>query len=201
LLWETYKDRLGTTEFSEIHFDMNALLQPVGNVDDLIAPFSSEEIDNVIRDLKMANPLAPDGFNTDFMKKCWPVIKQDFCNVCSSFYEHNICLQSINNSYITLIPKVDNLATVSDFRPISLLNSSVKLLTKRLANWVQQVIFRVIHQNQYGFLKSRSIQDCLAWSFEYLHLCHRSKKQLVILKLDFEKAFNKVEHEVILKVL
>jgi retron-type reverse transcriptase len=96
---------------------------------------------------------------------------------------------------------VDNPATISDFRPISLFNSFVKLLTKLLANRLQKVILRAIHQNQYGFLKSRSIQDCLAWSFEYLHLCHRSKKQLVILKLDFEKAFDKVEHEVILKVL
>jgi hypothetical protein len=55
---------------------------------------------------------------------------------------------------------------------------------------------QVIHQNQYGFMKNRSIQDCLAWSFEYLHLYHKSKKQLVLRKLDFDKAFDKVEHEV-----
>jgi hypothetical protein len=71
-------------------------------------------------------------------------------------------LQSINASYIVLIPKVEISATVNDFRPISLLNSSIKLLTKILANKLQSVILRMVHQNQYGFIKNRSIQDCLA---------------------------------------
>jgi hypothetical protein len=90
---------------------------------------------------------------------------------------------------------------VSDFRALSLLNSSINLITKILANRLPKVILQVIHQNQYEFLKNRSIQDCLAWSFGYLHISHKSKKQLVLFKLDFEKAFDKVEHEVIVHVM
>jgi retron-type reverse transcriptase len=66
---------------------------------------------------------------------------------------------------------------------------------------LQSVILRLVHQNQYGFIKNRSIQDCLAWSFEYLHLFHKSKKATIIVKLDFEKAFDKIQHEVILQVV
>jgi hypothetical protein len=66
---------------------------------------------------------------------------------------------------------------------------------------LQLVITKLVHQNQYGFIKDRSIQDCLAWVFEYISLCHKSRKEMVILKLDFEKTFNKMEHAALLEIL
>jgi retron-type reverse transcriptase len=66
---------------------------------------------------------------------------------------------------------------------------------------LQSIITTVVHANQYGFIKGKNIHDCLAWAFQFLHICHKSKREIVILKLDFEKAFDMIEHEVIISML
>ena len=90
---------------------------------------------------------------------------------------------------------------MNDFRPISLVSLTLKFFTKLLANRAQNIITFVTHQNQYGFIKGRNIQDCLGYAFEYLHLCHQSKRPIIILKLDFEKAFDKIEYKAIIAML
>lgn len=45
------------------------------------------------------------------------------------------------------------------------------------------------------------MHDCLAWAFEYISICKRTKKEMVIVKLDFEKAFDRVEYQAILQIL
>jgi len=154
LIWDSFKDRLGVSSFQGMNFDLPALIQPDLDLSFLVNPFSKEEIDVVVKHLPSDKAPGPDGFNTDFLKKCWPIICNEFYQFCSAFYNCNVCLQSLNGSHITLIPKHDNAIRVSDFRPISLLNTSIKVLTKILANRLQFAMPRLIHKNQYGFIKA-----------------------------------------------
>jgi hypothetical protein len=145
-----------------MYYDLQNLLTSADNLDCQHETFSKEEINAIVQSLPIDKSPGLDGFNEDFLKRCWPMIAADFYELCQGFYDGKICMQSINRSYIVLVHKKDNPSRVGDFRPISLRNSSVKLLTKILANKLQKVILQIIHKNQYGFIKERNIQDCLA---------------------------------------
>jgi retron-type reverse transcriptase len=99
------------------------------------------------------------------------------------------------------VPTVAFPEKINDYRPISLTNTSVKFISKVIVDRLQGKIIDCVHKNQYGFIKGRTIHDCLGWSFKYIHQCKASRKPIVILKLDLEKAFDSIEHETLYMVL
>lgn len=154
-IWISFKESLGISYFLGIKFNLPALVQSDHDLSLLVAPFGKEEVDQVIRFLPSDKALGPDGFNTNFVKNCWSIISQDFYNLCNAFHMGEVCLQSLNGSHIVLVPKHDHAIKVSNFRPISLLNTSMKIITKILANRLQLVMPKLIHKNQHGFIKSK----------------------------------------------
>ena len=99
LLWSSFKQRLGVSEFSSMAFNLSSLLTE-HNLEVLDAYFSQEEIDMVIKNLPNSHAPGPDGFNGLFIKKCWNITKEDFTKLFSDFNSHNIDLRSINSSVI-----------------------------------------------------------------------------------------------------
>jgi hypothetical protein len=159
---------MGCSEGISMQFDLSTLLTWIDGLDDLTVPFEKSEMDAVIKAMPCDRAPGPDGFNGLFLKRCWPIVQKDFYRLANDFWEGSQNLENINGSYITLVPKKAVPLEVNDFRPISLTNVCLKFLTKLAANRLQDKILQCIHKNQYGFLRSSTIQDCLAWSFEYI---------------------------------
>jgi hypothetical protein len=83
--WNSFKDRLGQTEATLMQFDLSTLIQPV-QLGELDQEFSHNEIDKLIDELPLDKAPGPDGFSGMFLKKCWPIIKEDFYALFDDFY-------------------------------------------------------------------------------------------------------------------
>jgi hypothetical protein len=173
IIWSAFKSRMGVTSSPVMHFNLADLIHSTVDLSALALPFLKEQIDAIIKLMPPDKAPGP-GFNGLFMKKAWHIIKKDFYQLCSDFFVGKVNLESINNSFIILVPKQNSPECVNGYRPISLLNCSIKILTKILADRLQLMILQLVHANQYGFIRSRTIQD--ARSFEYIYQCHQSRR-------------------------
>src|SRR6185503_3991030 len=114
---------------------LSELNMPSIALNDLEAPFSEEEVWKTVRSLPSDKAPGPDGFTGRFYKVCWPIIKGDLMAAIHSVWGKNFRnLWMLNSAYITLLPKRPDAEHVKDYRPISLVHSFAKLITKILAN-------------------------------------------------------------------
>jgi hypothetical protein len=102
----------------------------------------------------------PDGFMGRFYKSCWSVIKLDVMAAVSCVWDYKFRnFGLLNSAFITLLPKIDGAALVKDFRPISLIHSFAKLVTKLMANRLVVHLNALVSPNQTTFIKRRFILD------------------------------------------
>lgn len=76
-LWCVFKDRMGKTSFANMEFDLGSMVHVSTELADLASPFLVAEIDNIVKSMPSDKAPGPHGFNGAFIKKCWPIIKED----------------------------------------------------------------------------------------------------------------------------
>jgi len=137
--------------------------------------------------------LGPDGFNFAFLKDFWYLVKHEVRTMFDQFYANEKLPKSFLSYFVTLIPKVKAPLSLKKFRPISLLGCLYKILSKVLAAILAKVMHSIISVSQLAFLKGRHLVDGVLVVNEVVDLAKKSKRECLILKVDFEKAYDSVD--------
>ena len=158
--------------------------------------FTADEIKVVLFQMGPTKAPGLDGMNALFYQKFWHVVGDNIVSTVLDYLNSSVMHPNINHTNIVLIPKVKNPEKMVDFRPISLCNVSYKIISKVLANRLKQVLPTIISPTQSAFVPGRLITDNILVAYETLHTMHgrkKVKKGSIALKLDINKAYDRVE--------
>ena len=111
----------------------------------------------------------PDGMSPIFYKLFWHIVGKDVTEVVLNALNSGFVPDSLNTTFITLIPKIKDPKKVSNFRLISLCNVVYKLIAKVLVNHLKLILPYVVSDSQSAFLSGRLITDNVLVAFETLH--------------------------------
>jgi hypothetical protein len=143
----------------------------------------------------------PDGLPVGFYREFWQEIKLIVLEMFQDLYRGELNLSRLNFGMISLIPKIKEANTIKQYRPICLLNVDYKWFSKVFTLRLTPFADKVISENQTAFIPGRYILEGVIILHETLHELRVKKMQGVILKLDFEKAYDKVRWSFMIEVL
>lgn len=192
-----YKDLFGSADSNKIPlkpemFEGLPILKSSDN-EDLCKPFSEKEIKDALFQMEHNKAAGPDKIPAEFYQVCWDIIKKDIIELFEEFHRGDLDVSRINYGIITLLPKVKDANKIQLFRPICLLNCLYKLITKVLTLRISGYAEKLISREQTAFMKGRNIMTGIMALHEILHETKRKKEIGIVLKLDFEKAYDKVD--------
>ena len=159
---------------------------------------SEDEVFNALIILDPNKATGIDGIGPKILKHCAAALYKPFHYLYSLILrKHTLPLEWCIHCIIPVFKSGDK-ALVTNYRPISLLCNSSKILEQLIYNKIIDHIIRVISPLQFGFLKHRSVvQQLLILFNNILCTCHQTD----ILYLDFRKAFDSVPHNELLQKL
>lgn len=152
--------------------------------------FSKEEIRVAVWSCDDNKSAGSGGFSLEFFKNNWELLKKDILSFMADFYRYALLTKACTTSFITLIPKISNSPSLLEYRPIFLVGSLQKILSKVLASRLKRVIGCLVSENQSTFFPRRDIADGVLMVNEVMDMARRDNRSYMILKMDFKKAYN-----------
>ena len=158
-----YKKLFGHEETTNIHIrdELWSEQEKVNAAenDRLTRPFTLEEVDAALKEIKNGTAPGPDGLSIEFFKQFWPQLRHIVLEMLNDLHNDTLDLWRLNYGEIVLIPKLKLPNNIRQFRPICLLNVIYKIITKVLTLRLTEAAARVISKNQTAFIPWTSILD------------------------------------------
>ena len=152
-----------------------------------------EEISNSLKDLPNNKTPGSDGLTTEFYKFFWPDLKKIVFDRIQYAVDNDILSVDQRRGILNIIPKKDkDVRLLKNWRPIALLNTDYKILTKLLAKRLQKVLFKIIASDQTGYIKNRYIGENIRTIIDIMQYTAKEQLPGILLQLDFKKAFDSV---------
>ena len=132
-----------------------------------------------------------DGLTVEFYLGFWHLVGESLVNALNFANERGQLSNSQKQAMITLLEKKDkDRRFIKNWRPISLINVDVKIASKAIARRLESILPKLIHPNQNGFIKGRSILDGVRTIEDVLEFIKFTDRSGILLAIDFEKAFD-----------
>ena len=168
-------------------------------------PLTLEDMELAITSLKTNKSPGWDGLTAEFYKHFWDEIKHILFQTYKEAIENNCLSPSQRIGVVTLIPKPKpppELIHLKNWRPITLLNVDYKIFAHIVKNKFVKALPHVISHVQSGFQAGKSTTDNLIlMSLMIDHFDKNPENGGLLLQVDFEKAFDTVDHSFLFKVL
>ena len=145
---------------------------------------------------QMASGKAPglDGLTIDFFKRFWITVGRDLHSVLVECMDNGVMPTSCRRAALSLLPKKGDLALLKNWRPVALLCTDYKILSRAMSNRLTHCLDMIIQPDQTYCVQGRTIMDNLFLLRDVLELCKLYKLDTGIVSIDQQKAFDMVDH-------
>ena len=142
------------------------------------------------------------GSHMNFIKYFLNELKEMFVDCFNYSYNKIEMSPSQRQAVITLIDKKDkDRQYLKNRRTISLLNTDYKIASKSIAFRLKRVLSKLVSFDQSGFVDNRNISFALRTVLDIIEITKRENKNGLLMLIDFEKAFDNVNHNFLFAVL
>lgn len=161
-----------------------------------------EEVKASLKLMQRGKAPGPDGFPSEFYKKFSDQLAPLLLDMFNDSFELGTLPLTLTQASISLIPKKNkDLEDCSSWRPVSLLNSDVKLLAKTLAGRLDPCLLNVISKDQTGFIRGRQLSSNIRRLLNIILSKPETQDPEMVISMDAEKAFDRVEWNYLFSVL